>query len=111
MSKLIMWNVITLDGYFEGKQPWDLSFHELIWGPELERFSLEQLRGAGGLVFGRRTYEGMAQYWSQEASGEPNEITEHMNRVPKYVFSRTLEAADWNNSTLISGDAVAELSR
>lgn len=43
MRKLIMWNIITLDGYFEGTQNWDLSFHDLVWGPELERLSIEQL--------------------------------------------------------------------
>jgi hypothetical protein len=37
-----MWNIITLDGYFEGEKSWDLDFHETIWGPELENLSLEQ---------------------------------------------------------------------
>ena len=53
MGKLIMWNVITLDGYFEGEKNWDLSFHEMVWGPEMESFSLEQLRSASHLVFGQ----------------------------------------------------------
>jgi len=60
MRKLIMWNVMTLDGYFEGNQNWDLSFHNLVWGQELEKRSIEQLRSADYLVFGRVTYEGMA---------------------------------------------------
>ena len=62
----------------------------------------------GALVFGRRTYEGMAAYWST-AEGE---TAEFMNAVPKYVFSRTLERADWANSTLVredAGEAVARL--
>ncbi len=62
MRKLILWNVITLDGYFEGNEPWDLSFHETVWGPELEQLSIEQLQAADYLVFGRLTYEGMAAY-------------------------------------------------
>lgn len=41
-----MWNVVTLDGYFEGEKNWDLSFHELVWGKELEDFSNEQLKSA-----------------------------------------------------------------
>ena len=52
-----MWNFITLDGYFEGDKNWDLSFHESIWGPELEKISIEQLKSADFLVFGRVTYE------------------------------------------------------
>ncbi len=62
MRKLIMWNVIPLDGYFEGKQNWDLSFHNVIRGPELEKMSIEQLHAADYLIFGRVTYEGMESY-------------------------------------------------
>lgn len=108
MGKLVMWNLTTLDGRFEGPRPWDLAFHEYAWGKELERFSLEQAREVGALVFGRRTYEGMAAYWS----AEEGETADFMNAVPKYVFSRTLERADWAHSTLLKeepGDAVARL--
>jgi dihydrofolate reductase len=107
LGKLIMWNLITLDGCFEGPKSWDLDFHNHAWGPELEQFSLDQGRDADGLVFGRVTYEGMAGYWST-AEGE---VAEFMNRLPKYVFSRTLERADWNNSTLLKGDLVNEITR
>ncbi len=107
MRKLIMWNVITLDGYFEGEKNWDLDFHEAIWGQELETFSLEQLKLADFLVFGRRTYEGMAAYWETEKG----EIAEFMNKIPKLVFSRTLESVGWNNSTLVKENASAEISR
>ena len=110
MRKLIMWNVITLDGYFEGKQNWDLSFHEVIWGLELEKLSLEQLHSADYLVFGRVTYEGMAAYWTK-AEGENAEIAELMNKIPKLVFSKTLKSVDWNNSTLIKENASAEISK
>jgi dihydrofolate reductase len=92
-----MWNLITLDGFFEGLSPWDLDWHDEVWGDELEQFSLEQLRGADLLVFGRATYQGMAAYWSS-ASGD---IAELMNRMDKVVFSRTLETADWANSRVI----------
>ena len=60
MRKLIMWNLITLDGMFEGTRPWDLPFHEYAWDDELHRFSMDQAGEVGALVFGRRTYEGMA---------------------------------------------------
>lgn len=105
MSKLIMWNLLSLDGYFEGGKSWDLDWHPYIWGEELERFSLEQLRTADRLVFGRITYEGMAAYW-QTATGE---IAGFMNRLPKVVFSRTLKRADWVNTRLAEGDFVAEI--
>lgn len=59
MRKLIMWNVMTLDGYFEGKENWDLSFHNAVWGEDLEKLSIEQLKAADFLVFGRVTYEGI----------------------------------------------------
>lgn len=109
MRNLIMWNVITLDGYFEGEKNWDLSFHNEIWGPELEKLSLEQLRSADYLVFGRVTYEGMSAYW-KKAEGENNEIAKLMNSIPKLVFSKTLKTVDWNNSTLINKDASAEMA-
>jgi dihydrofolate reductase len=108
MGKLIMWNLITLDGMFEGSQPWDLDFHQYAWKDELKQFSLEQMRTVDALVFGRRTYEGMAAYWPT-ARGE---IADIMNAVPKYVFSRTLESVGWANSTLVredAGEAVARL--
>ena len=81
MTKLIMWNLLSLDGYFEGAKSWDLDFHQSVWGDELERLSLEQLSSADGLLFGRITYEGMAAYW-QTATGE---IADLMNRLPKVV--------------------------
>ena len=105
-----MWNVTTLDGYFEGDQKWDLSFHQLIWGPDLEELSIQQLRSADYLVFGRLTYEGMAAYW-KNAPDEHSEIAKLMNSIPKLIFSRTLKQVDWNNSTLVKGNAVEQISR
>lgn len=102
MRKLIMWNLLTLDGYFEGARSWDLDWHNEIWGEELERFSIDQLRSADMLLFGRVTYQGMVAYW-RTAQGE---IADLMNSLPKVVFSRTLKAADWANTTLITDDAV-----
>ncbi|HLT73168.1 MAG TPA: dihydrofolate reductase family protein [Cyclobacteriaceae bacterium] len=110
MRKLIMWNVITLDGCFEGEKKWDLSFHNKVWGPELQELGLEQLRNADFLVFGRVTYEGMAAYW-KKAEGENNETARLMNSIPKLVFSKTLKKVDWDNTTLINGDASAEISK
>jgi dihydrofolate reductase len=107
MKKLIMWNVIALDGCFEGKKPWDLDFHKTVYDKELEAFSIEQLQAADTLVFGKNTYEGMADYWSS-AEGEPE--TPYMNKLPKIVCSSSLKTADWNNTTIVK-DAVAEMPK
>jgi dihydrofolate reductase len=94
--------MMTLDGSFEGPTRWDLGFHETVWGEELEAFSLEQGQEIGTLLFGRRTYEGMADYWAK-ATGP---IADMMNSLEKAVASRTLEAAHWNNTRLLRGEAV-----
>jgi dihydrofolate reductase len=107
MRKLIMWNLMTLDGYFEGPGAWNLKFHEFAWGEELKRFSLEQGREVGALLFGRATYDGMAAHWTSAA----DEIADFMNTVPKYVFSRTLKSADWNNTTLVKDDTAEAVAR
>lgn len=102
MAKLIIWNVMSLDGAFEGATPWDLSMHETVWGPELEKLSKEQLADATVLLFGRATYEGMAEYWqSPEAVSGEGEIAAGMNNAPKAVVSTTLKSADWNNTRLL----------
>lgn len=107
MSRIILWNAVTLDGFFEGTKSWELDWHRTIWGEDLQRFSLEQLRSADRLLFGRVTYQGMAAYW-KTAQGEDADL---MNRLPKVVFSRTLENVDWANTTLLKGDLVAEVQK
>lgn len=59
------------------------------------------------LIFGRVTYEGMAAYWSS-AKGE---IADFMNSVPKVVFSRTLEKAEWRNTRLVKKNAAEEVAK
>jgi dihydrofolate reductase len=107
MRRLIMWNMVTLDGYFEGSKPWDIGWHDLAWGEELERLSVEQTSAADMLLFGRVTYQGMAAYWPS-AKGDVADI---MNAIPKVVFSRTLERADWSNTRLVRGPAEQEVPR
>lgn len=106
MRKLIMWNVISLDGYFEGEKAWDLDFHQIAWGDELQEFSIEQLKTADMVIYGEKTYEGMAAYWTT-AEGETAEL---MNEVSKVVCSPTLKKADWNNTTIVK-DAVADIPK
>lgn len=108
MRNLIMWNIITLDGYFEGEKNWELSFHETVWGPEMEQISIEQLKKADYLIFGRLTYEGMANYW--KTAEDEGEVADLMNKIPKIVCSRTLDSVDWNNSKLIKENISKKIS-
>lgn len=113
MKKIILWNVVTLDGCFEGEGPWDLPFYDLVWGPELSAIILEQLLEADMLIFGKNTYLGMsgqdraASYWHW-VGGE--KISARMNSMVKAVCSTTLEKTTWDNTTIIQ-DAVYELAQ
>lgn len=105
MSRIIMWNLVSVDGLFEGPNSWELDWHQLVLGEEFNRFALEQLYSADGLLFGRVTYEGMAAYWPT-AQGE---IADLMNSLPKFVFSRSLNHAEWSNTTLVRENAASEI--
>jgi dihydrofolate reductase len=107
MRKVIVWNMVTLDGFFEGPKPWEIDWHEYVWGDELQRFSLDQAKEVGTLLFGRKTYAGMSPYWST-AKGE---TAEFMNAIPKVVFSNTLQTAEWNNTQLAKGRAEDTVGR
>ncbi|QRM54133.1 dihydrofolate reductase family protein [Sinorhizobium sp. BG8] len=108
MSKVIVWNLVTLDGYFEGETKWDLGFHNYAWGEDLENLSKDFGSRTRLLVFGRITYEGMKSYWT--TTEEETEVKAYMNALPKLVASRTLKASDWNN-TRMTDDVVGELRR
>jgi dihydrofolate reductase len=107
MGKLIQWNVLSLDGYFEGEKSWDVEWFHPYFENELREFSLQQLRSAAGLVFGRVTYGGMAAYWRTAT----DDVAGYMNSLPKYVTSNTLTSADWKSTTIIAGDPVAAVRK
>jgi len=107
MRKLVVWNLMTLDGYFEGTKPWQIDFHNLAWGRELQRYA-EQFGEEGDLlVFGRKTYEGMAAYWPTSEGEE--KIKTYMNGIAKIAVSRTMTEPGWNNARIVS-DPVPELT-
>ena len=106
MAKLIMWNLMTLDGFIEGPNR-DISWHFDVWGEELEKLSIDQLNSAGGLMFGRVTYQLMAQHWPN-ATGE---VADFMNALPKCVFSRTLTKSNWNNTQMFNADVADTVGR
>lgn len=105
MRKVIMWNMVTLDGFFEGPSKGQIDW--FLFDDELEKYITGSQMSAGTLLFGRVTYEGMAAYWPS-AEGQ---LAGFMNRVPKVVFSRTLERADWNNTRLVRENVPEEVSQ
>jgi dihydrofolate reductase len=109
MRKIILFNMVSLDGFFEGPNR-EIDWHNV--DEEFNKYSVDQTRSAGGLLFGRVTYELMASYWpTPEASGNDPQIAEIMNTIPKIVFSRTLNQAEWNNTRLVKEDAASEVSK
>ncbi len=109
MKRLIVFNMVSLDGFFEGPA------HELDWhvtDEEFDLFAVEQLRQIGTILFGRKTYRMMAEYWPTEnARKEDPIVAELMTALPKVVFSRTLKSVGWTNSRLVSDHAGDEIRR
>lgn len=102
MSKLVSFLMTTLDGYFEGEEPWAIDWHMV--DEEFNEFAIKQLDASGCLVFGRATYLGMAQYWpTEEAVTDDAEVATRMNSMPKIVVSRTLEGPEpaWSNTRVL----------
>jgi dihydrofolate reductase len=105
MRKVLVSNVVSLDGFFEGPN------QELDWfvvDEEFLAYAREMLRAADTILFERRTYQHMANYWP---TAPADEIANQMNNLPKIVFSRSLQSADWKNSRLVQSDAAAEVSK
>ena len=110
MKKLVVYNTVSLDGYFTDSNG-DMSWAHKA-DPEWQTFVSENASGGGELVFGRITYELMASFWPTPLAAQSNPIVaQRMNSLPKVVFSRTLAKASWNNTRLISGDLAAEVRK
>jgi dihydrofolate reductase len=105
MCKIIVSNLVSLDGFFEGPNN-ELDWH--VIDTEFFDYAKDMLRAADTLVFGATTYEMMAAYWP---TAPPDEIADKMNGLPKIVFSQTLQKVDWNNSRLIRNNAGEEISK
>jgi dihydrofolate reductase len=106
MSKMILFNMMSVDGYFEGPNK-ELNWHNV--DNEFNDFAIEQLSSASLLIFGRLTYEMMAAYWTTPTALENDPIVaEKMNSISKIVFSKTLDNADWNNTRLLKGNLELE---
>jgi dihydrofolate reductase len=98
---------VTVDGFFEGPHG-EIDWHTV--DDEFNEFAIDQLHSAGGLIFGRVTYQLMASYWPTPAAltDDPT-VAGLMNAIPKIVASRTLETVAWNNTRLVKTDFAEEI--
>jgi dihydrofolate reductase len=112
VRKLIVFNHVTLDGYFvspSGDFRWAGKGND---DPEYAAFVAENASGGGELLFGRITYELMASYWPTAIADQHNPaVAKGMNSMAKVVFSKTLAEATWNNTRLIKSDLVSEIRK
>jgi dihydrofolate reductase len=110
MRKLIVFNNVSLDGYFTDANG------DMSWAhkddAEWKAFAAKNASGEGVLLFGRITYELMASYWPTPfaAKNDPK-IAEGMNDLEKVVFSRTLDKVTWKNTQLVKADLVTEVQK
>ncbi len=110
MRKVYLFNMVTLDGYFEGPKKWEIDWHNV--DEEFNEFAIDQLNKTDAIMFGRVTYEGMAGYWPTPRAIENDPvIAARMNSIPKVVFSKTLRKAVWSNTRLVRDDLDGEIIR
>src|SRR5512141_851647 len=108
MRKVLFFMMVTLDGFFEGRDH-DINWHNV--DEEFNDFAIAQLNEVDTLLFGRRTYEMMASYWPTEGAKKDDPIVaEKMNSLPKIVFSNTLSAVEWENTRLVKESFAQEIS-
>jgi dihydrofolate reductase len=114
MGKIVVTEFVSLDGVMEDPGGAEDYAHggwtfEISRGEEGDKFKVEEIFEAEAQLLGRTTYEGFAAAWptmTDEAG-----FAEKMNTMPKYVFSSTLTSADWDNSTILSGDFATEIAK
>src|SRR5207244_8226060 len=112
MGKIVVSDNVSLDGVIQDPAG-DEGFRLGGWvglikdSPQLNRLALDEALGAEALLLGRRSYEWLAARWPSRSG----DLADRMNSLPKYVVSSTLEDPDWNNSTVLKGDAVNEVSK
>jgi len=104
---------MSLDGVFEAPGPDGSGYKYAGWtmvygNDEFMKFKMEELSAADAQLLGRITYEGFARAWP-ERSGD--EFSDTFNSMPKYVVSKTLKKATWNNSHIIKKDVAKEIAR
>jgi dihydrofolate reductase len=108
MRKVRVFDSISLDGFFTDAK------NDMSWAhkqdAEWTAFVSGNAGGDGALLFGRVTYQQMVAFWpTPQAAQLMPEVAKGMNAMRKYVVSRTLARVDWQNTTLLKGDLVAEV--
>jgi dihydrofolate reductase len=112
MGKIVISDNVSLDGVIQDPAG-DEGFTRGGWVgriaalPELAKVTLDEALGTEALLLGRRSYEWLAGRWPSRSG----ELADRLNGLPKYVVSSTLEDPDWNNSTVLRGDVVNEVSK
>jgi dihydrofolate reductase len=112
MGKIIMSDNVSLDGVIQDPAG-DEGFRVGGWvgviagRPELAKVTLDEALGTEALLLGRRSYEWLAARWPSRTGA----LADRLNSLPKYVVSSTLEDPGWNNSTVLRGDVVTEVSK
>jgi len=112
MGKSVVTEFISLDGIVDdpgGAEPGSpAGWTAFDRGAEGDQLKLAELNAAGAQLLGRVTYDGFAAAWPaiQDEAG----FAAKMNQMPKYVVSKTLHNPTWNNTTVLSGDPVAEIT-
>ena len=111
MGRIVVTEFVSLDGVMEAPGGEDFKYpgwtFEIDRGAEGDKFKLDEALDAEALLLGRVTYEGFAAAWPSREG----EFADKFNGMPKYVVSSTLEEAEWNNSTVLKGDVVEEVSK
>ncbi len=102
MRNIVVTEFVSLDGVMEDPA-WTFPY----WNDEIAKFKGEESSAGDALLLGRVTYQGFAAAWPESKDvGAP-----YFNSVRKYVVSTTLDKVEWNNSTLIKGNIVAEITK
>lgn len=110
MGKLKFFMLISLDGFFEGKDH-DISWHN-AGDEEFNTFALEQNKNTGIFLFGRRTYDLMKSWWpTDEAKNSDPLVSKMMNETQKVVVSTTRDEEPWENTTFIQENVVEEIRK
>jgi dihydrofolate reductase len=94
---------MSLDGVFGDPHIWATEYFD----QDAERYALELVSAADAMLMGRRTYEFFAAAFPHQTGAYGARI----NNIRKFVFSNTLEKAEWSNSSIISGDVAAQAAK
>jgi len=106
MRKVTAGLFVSLDGVVESPEKWHFPYFNDEMGGAVEA----AIAASDAMLLGRVTYQEFAAYWPG-VSSEDEPFATHMNNTPKYVVSKTLDKAEWNNSTLISGNVAEEITK